>query len=343
MEKEFLKVVKHEEYEMIFNSKTGVEVLQGTNGKPDPFCLQLPSLLDIGIMGHCENNCYFCYQGDEDEPNMSLDSFKEIIDQVRLQTNQVALGGRGDPNLHENFKEIVGYARENKVVPNYTTSGNGLTDEQIEISKMCGAVAVSDYGQPYTYDAIKRFMDAGIKTNIHIIFSKLNYEKCIKLISGYDPWFPVGKTELLERTETLVDIDRLNAVIFLLYKPIGVAKDKPELFPTKYQIHVFMDRILNSSAKFSIGMDSCLTQYLLRSDMELNEIQKLTIDSCESARMSGYISPTLQMVPCSFADNEKCGMNLKEKDIDYIWNRSHKFTGFRKKLKQKPHVCPLGF
>jgi len=337
--KHFLKKFENSDYKITFDSENGLEILQGINGKPDPFFLQLPSLLDIGIMGHCENNCHFCYQSDYYEDNMTLDNFRMIIDQVKVHTNQVALGGRGDPNLHENFKEIVEYARDNHVIPNYTTSGIGLTDEQIEISKLCGAVAVSDYEQEYTYNAIKRFMDAGIKTNINIIFNKATYEKCIKLISGYDPWMKLPKY----KNESNVDLARLNAVIFLLFKPIGSAKDKLELFPTKYQIHIFIDRIVNSPCKFQLGMDSCLTQYLRREGGDLTPTQELHIDSCESARMSSYISPSLQMVPCSFGDNDKCGVNIKEKDIDYIWNRSRKFTGFRKKLKKNPYVCPLGF
>jgi MoaA/NifB/PqqE/SkfB family radical SAM enzyme len=147
----FDKVFKNSNYEIFFASSSGLEIMRGVNGKEDPFSLYLPSLLDVGIMGHCKNKCSFCYQGHSNRPNMNIEDFKSIIDQVKHHTNQVALGGRGDPNQHENFEEIISYARKNEVVPNYTTSGIDLTDEQIEISKMCGAVAVSDYEQSYTY------------------------------------------------------------------------------------------------------------------------------------------------------------------------------------------------
>ncbi len=343
--RDFKKVVKTKEYEMLFDSTTGFEMIRGANGKTDPFFLELPSLIDIGIMGHCENSCHFCYQGKQDEPNMSLDDFKLIIDQVKHHTNQVALGGRGDPNLHENFLEILQYARKNNVVPNYTTSGNGLTDDQITSSRLCGAVAVSDYGQDFTYDAIKRFMDAGIKTNIHMIFNTVNYEKIIKILSGYNPWIEniCGKgKEILER-KILVDISHLNAVIFLLYKTMGQAKDMPELIPNKYERSVFLERVLNPQCDFKVGIDSCLANYIMKSRIKISNAQKLTIDSCEGARMSTYISPSLQMVPCSFADHNDMGFNLHKEDIEYVWKRSHNFKRFRSQLKKNPHDCPLGF
>lgn len=115
---------------ILFNNKTGEEILSGIHGNPDPFILESPSMIDIGIMGHCYNNCDICYQGNTNIPNMTLDNFKLIIDQTKLHINQVALGGKGDPNKHENFEDILKYCVENNVVPNYTTSGNGLTLEE---------------------------------------------------------------------------------------------------------------------------------------------------------------------------------------------------------------------
>ena len=138
------KVIKTDKYMIIFDQKTGQEILSGIYFNPDPFSLEYPSLMDIGIMGHCNNNCKICYQGDVFNPNMTLENFKRIINESKDHITQVALGGKGDPNLHENFKEIVEYCRLNNVVPNYTTSGNGLTEDQVKVTKeYCGAVAVS--------------------------------------------------------------------------------------------------------------------------------------------------------------------------------------------------------
>ncbi len=325
----FDKQFENDDYEIYFNTKTGVEILKGKHGA-DPFKTELPLLLDVGIMGHCLNSCSFCYQGTKDEPHMTFKNFKSIIDQTKHHTNQVALGGRGDPNLHPQFKEIVEYTRDNGMAVNYTTSGRNLTDEQIEISKLCGAVAVSDYNRDFTYDALKRLMDAGVKTNIHLIFSRPNYDRVMNIVKGNDVW------------NSKVDTNRLNALIFLLFKPQGTSKDKLELIPTKEQLQLFAEIIFEPKCQFKIGMDSCLINHILKYKTP-SIIQQMAIDTCESSRMSVYISPSMHLIPCSFADHDKWGIKIsKQQNIENIWNASFSFNQFRNKLRKEPSCCPVG-
>lgn len=325
----FDKEFENDEYVVCFNTKTGLEVLQGKNGT-DPFQTELPLLIDVGIMGSCLNSCSFCYQGPTKEPHMTFENFKTIIDQVKDHTNQVALGGRGDPNLHPQFKEIVEYSRSNGVVPNYTTSGRNLTDEQIEISKICGAVAVSAYDRDFTYDALERLMNANIKTNIHMIFTRESFAMAMDMVSGYDIW--KGK----------VNLKKLNAVIFLLFKPQGSGKDKLNLIPTMSQLETFSKVIFNPNTIYKIGMDSCMLNHVLQY-AEPTEIQKMAVDTCESSRMSVYISPSMQLIPCSFADHDTWGVNITdENDIHKIWNKHCNFNKFRNRLKSNPNCCPAG-
>jgi hypothetical protein len=332
-----IKCFINDDYEIFFDPQSGFEMMRGANGKPDPFSLQLPSLLDIGVMGTCVNKCAFCYQGHQNNPNMKLEDFKSIVDQVKHHTNQVALGGRGDPNKHENFKEIIEYARENNVMPNYTTSGIDLTDDEIEISKMCGAVAVSDYHTPTTYEAIERFMDAGIKTNIHMIFSQGSFGDAIKILYGRNPWEVQGYST---GRNTLVDINRLNAVIFLLFKPAGAGENLIGMRPTEYQFGVFSSLIFNSKAKFKVGMDSCLCNHVLKKSTP-TELQQLSIDTCEGARMSAYITPDMKLMPCSFANKGEWAISIGKKDIKEIWNNSKPFKKFRRMLRKQKDKCPL--
>jgi hypothetical protein len=79
---------------------------------------------------------------------MPLEDYKNIITDTKDYIFQVALGGRGDPDMHENFEEILRYTRENNVVPNFTTSGLGMTPEKAQIcKKYCSAVAISMYSR----------------------------------------------------------------------------------------------------------------------------------------------------------------------------------------------------
>jgi len=309
-------------------------MLHGINGHKDPFALVLPSLLDIGVMGHCINSCPWCYQGKVDQPHMTLLDFMSIIDQVYHHTNQIALGGRGDPNKHPDFVGILEYCRKHNIVPNYTTSGIDLTDDEIEASKMCGAVAVSDYEQPHTYDALKRLMDANIKTNIHQIFHRGTFDKCLKTIQGYNPW-------QTQDQESKVDIERLNAVIFLLFKPQGSGQAMPELIPTKRQMAIISEKIFNPDCSFKIGIDSCLANHVLH-HIRPTPMQMMSIDTCEAARMSGYITPNMKFKPCSFAERSS-EVLLTDRNLDIIWNDSTPFKTFRNILTENRAGCPIGF
>ena len=324
----FDKTFRNELYEILFNTNNGLEITRGINGNKDPFVLQAPSLLDIGIMGTCKNKCPFCYQGHINKPNMSLDDFKRIINEVAYHTNQVALGGRGDPNHHENFEEIVEHCCSMKVVPNYTTSGIDLTDEQVEISKRCGAVAVSDYGQPYTYKALRKLTEAGIKTNIHQIFAYNSFSRCNNIVLGFIP------------EDWDFDYSKLNAVIFLLFKPHGAGVKLPQYIPTEEQLQTFASYIFNPKSKFKVGMDSCLVNHVVNYGKP-DPVQLASIDTCEAARMSAYITPDMKFMPCSFADEKKWAIPIGNSLHD-IWKEGKPFKKFREVLKKKNDMCPLG-
>lgn len=53
---------------------------------------------------------------------MSLANFEKIAKQCGGKVYQFALGGCGDPDQHEDFKNILS-AREYEITPNFTTSG----------------------------------------------------------------------------------------------------------------------------------------------------------------------------------------------------------------------------
>jgi MoaA/NifB/PqqE/SkfB family radical SAM enzyme len=322
-----VKLVETDEYAIVFNPKTGEEVLTGINGHSDPFALEYPSMLDIGIMGHCKNKCEFCYQGDGNEPNMSLEGFKQIIDQSKDYVNQVALGGRGDPNHHEHFGEIIAYCRENNIVPNYTTSGIGLTEKQIALSKEhCGAVAVSMYNRTHTWLALRGFMYVGVKTNIHFVVTKDSMELACRLIQGEDMY------------KNQFKLSSINAIVFLLFKPAGRGANL-DWSPTEEQIKVFSELIKKPDCKFKVGMDSCLVNKVAQA-RDLTAMEEMFADTCEGARMSCYITPDERLVPCSFGDHDRYGTDISKGNLQEVWKTALPFNNFRYILAKEKACCP---
>lgn len=144
-------------FKSLFNDETGMYI-RGIGREDDPFMADYPHLIDIGIMGYCAHGqsglCLKaeveCYQDGlhQHRPNMTLDNYRWIIEQSGGRLFEVALGGRGDPDMHENFEDILKCTREYGIVPNFTTSGLGMTPEKALLcKKYCGAVAVSMYSR----------------------------------------------------------------------------------------------------------------------------------------------------------------------------------------------------
>lgn len=321
----------------VFNPKTGFYLRTGVldeNGKDtgvDPFMSEMPELLDIGIMGHCEHGLsgkclkshVRCYQNGANtiEDHMTFKDFKSIVDQTKGYVFQYALGGRGDVNKHPEFEKIVKYCRENNIVPNYTTSGLNITDEEVEITrKYCGAVAVSEYGQEHTRQAIHMFIKAGVKTNIHYVLGNNSIDQAIEKI----------KTNNFDKG--------VNAVIFLLHKPVGLGTPDNVLNINDPKVKEFFELIDNHETDVKIGFDSCTIPAILNLS---KNIDNDSIDTCEGGRFSAYITPTMKMLPCSFDNQDlRWAVNLKDHTVREAWD-SVKFSNFRSHLSHSCSKCDI--
>jgi radical SAM protein with 4Fe4S-binding SPASM domain len=295
----------------------------------DPFMGSFPELLDVGIMGSCAHGksglCLMsgvqCYQDGMNlsQPDMTLEEYKRIIDQCRGRSFQVALGGRGDPDMHKDIIEILKYSRENNVVPNFTTSGFGLREELMPyIKQYCGAVAVSWYRNEYTQRAIAMFLSAGIRTNIHYCLSRSTIDEAIAMVENRK--YPEG----------------INRIIFLLHKPVGLGTEANVLQADDERVRRFFSLFNDASIADKAGFDSCSVPALLWC---ADKIRPECIEACEAGRFSAYISPDYRLYPCSFEKNPYFGLSLKDMSIEEAWN-SDKFNEFRGRFKNRCHDCP---
>ncbi|MCR4286047.1 MAG: SPASM domain-containing protein [Candidatus Kaiserbacteria bacterium] len=330
-------VDKKNKFISLFDPKTGFYVRSGVieKGKDtgvDPFMTTYPQLIDVGIMGSCEsgrlglckNAGIQCYQDGlhKSLPDMTLNDFKKIVDESKGKVLQIALGGRGNPNKHKDFGAILKYCRDNDIVPNYTTSGLNLTDEEVSLTKQyCGAVAVSWQRGQHTRDAIYKFLDAGCKTNIHYVLGNFSIDEALEKIDGCFDAFPSG----------------INAVVFLAHKPVGLGDEEEVLKAGNPKVKEFFSIIDNKKDfPFKIGFDSCSVPGILN---YTSKIDKASIDTCEGARWSMYISADMVALPCSFDQDHRWGVKLGDNTtIQNAWNGAY-FEDFRGSFKKSCPSC----
>ena len=325
--------IKDEKYRFMsaFDTQTGAYIRTGIideNGLDsgvDPFMASFPHLIDVGVMGHCIHGktglCIKagigCYQSGLtiNQPNMSVDNFRWIAEQCKGRCNQFALGGRGDPDQHEHFEQLLQICRANNLVPNFTTSGYGMTPEIAALCKQyCGAVAVSWYRNSYTLKAIDMLLQAGVKTNIHYVVGNNSIDELIGRLANND--FPKG----------------INAIVLLLHKPAGLGKKDNMLSPSDPRVPKLFAEV-EKRHPFKVGMDSCSVPGALRYCRHINPG---SLDSCEGGRFSCYIGADMTMVPCSFDQKQKYAVSLQNHSIEEAWN-SHEFNQFRNQMRG---ACP---
>jgi radical SAM protein with 4Fe4S-binding SPASM domain len=294
----------------------------------DPVRATYPELLDVGIMGSCTHGLsglcaasgVQCYQNGATviEPHLSFTHFKSIVDQSAGRTFQMALGGRGDPNDHPDFLDMITYAHDHGIVPNFTTSGMGLKDDQLAtIKHCCGAVAVSWYRSPITETTLKRLTDAGIKTNIHYVLSRSTLDEAFTLM------------------DRVMKDPTINRLIFLLHKPVGQGQQDEVLSIADPKVQRFFHRFDDPKLMEKVGFDSCGVPGLLNTT---SRIDPSCIEACEAGRFSAYITPDYRLVPCSFEKDPAYSVDLRIQTIAQAFD-SPAFDHFRSRLDRHCEGC----
>lgn len=302
--------------------RTGILDEHGKDTGIDPFMSSFPELIDVGIMQTCvcAKQCNVdCYQKaiDRTGENMSVENFKRILEECKGKCFQFALGGAGDVDTHENFEEILSLCREYDIVPNFTTSGIAMTKEKAEICKeYCGAVAVSEHFAPYTDRAIDMLLEAGVKTNIHYVLSSRTIQDATAklMLDGFK--------------------DGINAVVFLLYKPVGLGRIENVINVNDPRVIDFFRAVDNFNGKHKIGFDSCTVPALINFTEKINPD---SFDTCEGGRWSMYITSDMKALPCSFDNQDmKWAYDISNDTIQHAWD-SEVFEDFRNHFRNS---CP---
>lgn len=332
------KHVRSENYNYDFDYETGYFARWGKTREDDPQVAPTAEILDMEITTKCKGPggklCKFCYKANTPNGhNMSLDTFKNIIDKMKpsedqIGITQIAIGADAQCESNPDIWNMMKYCRENQVVPNITVAD--ISDDVADnLVKYCGAVAVSRYDDKnYCYDSVKKLTDRGLKqTNIHVMISKETHQNAVECINDY-----------------LTDdrLKGLNAIVFLSLKQKGRGEGFTPL--TDEEFKSLVDLAFENDVP--IGFDSCSAPKFMKSIIDHEDRERLEqcAEPCESSCFSSYINSEADFFPCSFSeghDEWKEGIHVPScDDFSEIWN-NEKVKAFRTKLLGCGRNCPL--
>lgn len=309
-----MKIRRHSNfYNFIGDTETGTTFRWGKTFKDNPLFAPWPELADISISNHCTMNCDYCYRDSKpDNSFMNIDDYDFVLKSLSHphwgNVFQVALGG-GEPLEHPDFIDIINLTNKYKIVPNFTTNGCLISEDIVSLLQgRVGAIAVSINDiSLISKTNIELLMESNIKTNLHFILSDSSIEHAVDILMGkYNEMIP-----------------RLNAIIFLTYKPAGRAAQN-HCLKFDSRLRKFISLIDNNNCRTRIGFDACFVPLLLH----YTNTETKFVDSCECGYFSIYIDEQLNVKPCSFTNNMMHSFNLRESTLDEIWEK--KFEVFRK-------------
>ena len=344
------RVFPEDGYFSMYERKTGLFVRMPFKGHKDPlWSPHGPEIADVEITTVCSTgNCGMCYMDSTAQGNhMTMEDLDLLIGQLKeTPCHAVAMGG-GNPNEHPQFVEILKKFSDANITPSYTTNGHNITPEILEATKeYCGAVAVSwpwwekrhknfnrnlivnNERKRTAHQALNMFLEAGIQTNIHFVLGDKSIDKAI---------------EFLKTEPAVLNLKRLNAMVFLLHKPVGRAKPEDNLRIDDPRVDEFLEVAgLNSQKngekikpKWGIGFDSCSVPLLVdRTDTDLDYTE-----TCESARFSIFITRDLKTMPCSFLKASKNPPDLHKTRLSTVWREDELFTNHRNSMIKTDSEC----
>ena len=324
-----IKMFQSAEYNYVFNKRTGMFARWGATKDDDPDWSPFgPEIADIeisknGCPGYGAGMCAYCYKSNtKDAPtNMTLATFKHVLDILGPQLTQVAFGITG-VKTNPDFFAMMEYCRERGVIPNFTLSGADLDAADVPvIAALCGAVAVSYHGdENLCFNTVQRLHDAGMtQVNIHAVTTDVKViEKLVLAVASQ-----------------LMPFKALNALVLLSLKPKGRAVKMHNI--TSDDLRKVIE--LANRFRVPLGFDSCSAHEAMK--VYPKQFHTL-IEPCESGLFSAYIDAEGQFHPCSFAEGLFPAIDVTKSNdfMKDVWY-APVVTTWRTKLLAGDRRCPL--
>ncbi len=276
---------------------------------------------------HCPLHCPYCSnpvwnQASPQGAELTAEKWKEVLSQARDLGVLHALFSGGEPLQRKDLEELVAHAHELGLYTNLITSGLGLSVERAEALKEAGLDSIQLSFQAEEGKLADEI--AGTKAHAH----KLEAAQVIHSLG-----LPLTINIVLHRS----NIDRLEKLIALAEE---MGAHRLELANTQYYGWAFRNRakLLPTREQVMIAAKKAgEARTRLRGKMEVLYVIPDYFYDRPKPCMNGWgrryitVNPSGQVLPCPTAYSIKSLKleNVREKPLDWIWNKSDSFNRFR--------------
>ncbi len=298
-------------------------------GEEDDYApLSAPLEVHYSVTNRCSQGCAHCYTNSTADATGELpfeDVCKTIDSLAEMKVFHMALGG-GEATEREDLFRIAAYARRKGIVPNLTTSGAGVTDENISQFSVFGQVNVSIDSlelsanslrkgrTAHKIETLKRLRKAKIRCGINTVVTRDTLDSI---------------PELLKMVKKL----KIREIELLRLKPSGRASsalyDEHKLTDEQNRNLLPLLKKWYKKYRIHIKIDCSFVPMVVWHNPDKKLIEKLSLYGCEAGSVLLGISPEGNVSGCSFLSNHETPTDIRQyfKDSQHLqecrdWNNS---------------------
>lgn len=300
--------------------------------------MSAPVEAHLALTNACNAGCSHCYQssGAPLEGELGREGMLRLVDSLAdAGVFHVALGG-GESFLLPWLFEVAEHARARGMVPNVTTSGLGLTEDQARKAKVFGRVNVSlDGVDSEGYGELRRAEG----------FAKA--DRAIRLLRKHHGRVGINTVVTrasFDRIESIVAYASklgLDEVELLRLKPAGRGSETWwEHRPTEEQNRALLPKLLAIRKRFarvSLKVDCSFAPMVAASGADPEVLEFFAVLGCEGGDYLVGIDAAGRAKPCSFEHDPS--QTFPAAELAARWRDAGTFERYRTHSSAPPEPC----
>ncbi len=299
--------------------------------------MSAPVEAHLALTNRCTAGCAHCYQssGDPLPGELGREGMLALVDSLSdAGIFHVALGG-GESFLLPWLFEIADRCRARNMVPNVTTSGLGLTEEQAKRCRVFGRVNVSlDGTGPEGYGEFRR-ADSFAKA-----------DRALRLLRKHNAHVGINTVVTRSNFDHLEEIVRYardlgcDEVEFLRLKPAGRASDAWAAHtPTPEQNRALLERLLaiRRRHRISLKVDCSFAPMVAWSGTDPDVLEFFSVLGCEGGDYLVGIDAAGNSKPCSFEHD--ASQFVPASELKARWRDAATYPHYRSYSSAPPEPC----